>query len=109
MLSLGSRLRLRETSTTSGSCAAQRTAPGVPGVAVLAPLPRMLFWLRSVAEQALVVNVWGFGLMVISGCDHPSIERMLSVTEKVLDLSIRAVVDGLHLERAGRTGCPFQA
>jgi metal-dependent hydrolase (beta-lactamase superfamily II) len=47
--------------------------------------------------------------LVISGCDHPSIERMLSVTEKVLDLSIRAVVDGLHLERAGRTGCPFQA
>ncbi|HQR27705.1 MAG TPA: MBL fold metallo-hydrolase [Nocardioides sp.] len=30
-----------------------------PGVAVLPPLPRMLFWLGPVAEQALVVNVRG--------------------------------------------------
>jgi hypothetical protein len=28
-----------------------------PGVAVLPPLPRMLFWLEPIAEQSLVVNV----------------------------------------------------
>jgi 7,8-dihydropterin-6-yl-methyl-4-(beta-D-ribofuranosyl)aminobenzene 5'-phosphate synthase len=57
----------------------------------------MLFWLGGIAEQALVVNVRGFGLVLISGCGHPPIERMLGVTEQVLDVPIRAVVGGLHL------------
>lgn len=68
-----------------------------PGMAVLPPLPRMLFWLGYVSEQALVVNVRGFGLVLISGCGHPRIEQMLAVTERVLDVPIRAVVGGLHL------------
>jgi 7,8-dihydropterin-6-yl-methyl-4-(beta-D-ribofuranosyl)aminobenzene 5'-phosphate synthase len=68
-----------------------------PGVAVLPPLPRMLFWLGPVAEQALVVNVRGFGLLLLTGCGHPQIERILGVTEHVLDVPIRGVVGGLHL------------
>jgi 7,8-dihydropterin-6-yl-methyl-4-(beta-D-ribofuranosyl)aminobenzene 5'-phosphate synthase len=63
-----------------------------PGMAVLPPLPRMLSWIGYVTEQALVVNVRGFGLVLISGCGHPPIERMLGVTEQVLDVPIRAVV-----------------
>jgi 7,8-dihydropterin-6-yl-methyl-4-(beta-D-ribofuranosyl)aminobenzene 5'-phosphate synthase len=75
------------------------TGPRVaaPGMAVLPPLPRMLFWPGYISEQALVVNVRGFGLVLISGCGHPPIERMLSVTEQVLDVPIRAVIGGLHL------------
>jgi len=75
------------------------TGPRViaPGIAVLPPLPRMLFWIGPVAEQALVVNVRGFGLVLVSGCGHPGIERMLAATEAVLDVPIRAVVGGLHL------------
>jgi len=75
------------------------TGPRViaPGIAVLPPLPRMLFWIGPVAEQALVVNVRGFGLVLVSGCGHPGIERMLAATEMVLDVPIRAVVGGLHL------------
>jgi 7,8-dihydropterin-6-yl-methyl-4-(beta-D-ribofuranosyl)aminobenzene 5'-phosphate synthase len=74
------------------------TAPRVvaPGMAVLPPLPRMLF-LGYVTEQALVVNVRGFGLVLVTGCGHPPIERILGVTEQVLDVPIRAVVGGLHL------------
>jgi len=68
-----------------------------PGMAVLPPLPRMLFWVGYVTEQALVVNVAGFGLVLISGCGHPRIEQVLGVTERVLDVPIRAVVGGLHL------------
>lgn len=68
-----------------------------PGMAVLPPLPRMLFWIGYVTEQALVVNVRGFGLVLISGCGHPRIERILGVTERVLAVPIRAVVGGLHL------------
>lgn len=67
------------------------------GVAVLPPLPSMLFWLGPVAEQAIVINVRGFGLVLVSGCGHPGIERMLAVTERVLDVPVKGVVGGLHL------------
>jgi 7,8-dihydropterin-6-yl-methyl-4-(beta-D-ribofuranosyl)aminobenzene 5'-phosphate synthase len=75
------------------------TGPRViaPGMAVLPPLPRMLFWIGYIAEQALVINVRGFGLVLVSGCGHPRIEQILGITEQVLDVPIRAVVGGLHL------------
>lgn len=67
------------------------------GIALLPPLPRMLFWPGLIAEQAMLVSVRGFGLVLISGRGHPPIERMLGVVERVLDVPIRAVVGGLHL------------
>lgn len=75
------------------------TGPRViaPGIAVLPPLPRMLFWAGPVFEQAMVVNVRGFGLVIVSGCGHPGIERMMAATEQVLELPIKAIVGGLHL------------
>lgn len=75
------------------------TAPTViaPGVAVLPPLPRALFWMGPVEEQAMVVNVRGFGLVLLSGCGHPPIERTLAATERVLDVPVKGVVGGLHL------------
>ena len=68
-----------------------------PGMAVLPPLERMLFWLGPIAEQAMVVNVRGFGLVLVTGCGHPRIERTLEACELALDLPMRAVVGGLHL------------
>jgi 7,8-dihydropterin-6-yl-methyl-4-(beta-D-ribofuranosyl)aminobenzene 5'-phosphate synthase len=56
-----------------------------------------MFWFGPVAEQALVINVRGFGLVLVSGCGHPRIERMLAVTERVLDVPIKGIVGGLHL------------
>jgi 7,8-dihydropterin-6-yl-methyl-4-(beta-D-ribofuranosyl)aminobenzene 5'-phosphate synthase len=75
------------------------TGPRViaPGMAVMPPLPRMMFWLGYVSEQALVVNVRGFGLVLITGCGHPRIEQILGVTEQAVGVPIRAVVGGLHL------------
>lgn len=75
------------------------TGPRVvaPGIAVLPPLPGPLFVLGPVREQALVVNVRGFGLVVVTGCGHPPIERILALTEHTLDVPIRAVIGGLHL------------
>jgi len=88
------------------------TGPRViaPGIAVLPPLPTMMFWLGPVAEQALVVNVRGFGLVLVSGCGHPGIERMLAVAERALDVPIKGVVGGLHLPvHAIRTPLIMQA
>ena len=53
--------------------------------------------MARVAEQALVINVRGFGLVLVTGCGHPAVERMLAVAEMVLDVPIRGVVGGLHL------------
>jgi 7,8-dihydropterin-6-yl-methyl-4-(beta-D-ribofuranosyl)aminobenzene 5'-phosphate synthase len=75
------------------------TAPRIiaPGVAVLPPLPRALFWLGPTEEQAMVVNVRGFGLVLLSGCGHPPVERTLAAAERVLDVPVKGVVGGLHL------------
>ena len=68
-----------------------------PGIAVLPPLPQALFWLGPVDEQALVVNVRGFGLVLLSGCGHPPIEHTLALAERALGLPVKGVVGGLHL------------
>lgn len=68
-----------------------------PGVAVMPPLYRMMFWLGPVAEQALVVNVRDFGLVVVSGCGHPAIESTLAAAEAALGVPVQAIVGGLHL------------
>lgn len=75
------------------------TAPRVigPGIAVLPPLRQALFWLGPAEEQGLIVNVRGFGLVLVSGCGHPPIERTLAVAERVLDVPVTGVVGGLHL------------
>lgn len=73
-------------------------AVGKPGSSSRTPpLPRLLFWLGPIAEQALVVNVRGLGLVLITGCGHPEIERTLAAAEKVVEAPVHAVVGGLHL------------
>lgn len=67
------------------------------GVAVMPPLPRMMFWGGPIAEQALVINVRGRGLVVLTGCGHPAIERTLAAVERIVQMPVYAVVGGLHL------------
>lgn len=75
------------------------TAPTVigPGIALLPPIPQALFWLGLTEEQGLIINVRGFGLVLISGCGHPPIERTLAMAEQVLDVPVKGVIGGLHL------------
>lgn len=42
-------------------CVVDRARVIGPGVAILPPLPRMLFWMGPIAEQALLINVRGRG------------------------------------------------
>jgi 7,8-dihydropterin-6-yl-methyl-4-(beta-D-ribofuranosyl)aminobenzene 5'-phosphate synthase len=51
-------------------------------------------------EQALVVNVAGQGLVLITGCGHPTLERLVERAEGLYDLPVIGVVGGLHYERA---------
>lgn len=51
-------------------------------------------------EQALVVNVAGDGLVLISGCGHPTLERLVERAESLYGQPVIGVVGGLHYGEA---------
>lgn len=74
-----------------------------PGVATLGRMPFVQpfpFWLWAplAYEQALVVHVEGKGLLLISGCGHPTLEKMVARAEALTELPVAGVVGGLHYE-----------
>ena len=48
-------------------------------------------------EQSLIVNVKGKGLIVIVGCSHPKIEKIVSYAHNITGKPIYAVIGGFHL------------
>jgi 7,8-dihydropterin-6-yl-methyl-4-(beta-D-ribofuranosyl)aminobenzene 5'-phosphate synthase len=51
-------------------------------------------------EQALVVNIADEGLVLISGCGHPTLERLVERAEALYGATVIGVVGGLHYEAA---------
>jgi 7,8-dihydropterin-6-yl-methyl-4-(beta-D-ribofuranosyl)aminobenzene 5'-phosphate synthase len=51
-------------------------------------------------EQALVIHVANEGLVVITGCGHPTMERLVERAETLYGLPVVGVVGGLHYEGA---------
>lgn len=82
------------------------------GIATTGPLGRSLFFFGLTEEQALIANVKGKGLVVITGCGHPTIELILKMTKKLSDIPVYAVGGGLHFPvtdgRGNRIGIKFQ-
>lgn len=76
-------------------------APGVASLgrqSFVQPFPFCL-WEPLGWEQSLVVNVEGKGLVVIMGCGHPSMERIVERAEAIFSHPVIGVVGGLHYER----------
>mgnify|MGYP005855384249 CR=1 FL=1 len=48
-------------------------------------------------EQSLLVNVEGQGIILITGCGHPGLERMLARTAALCPQPVVGVIGGLHL------------
>ncbi len=48
------------------------------------------------AEQALVVHVAGQGLVLVTGCGHPGVERWVERAEALYGFPVVGVVGGLH-------------
>jgi 7,8-dihydropterin-6-yl-methyl-4-(beta-D-ribofuranosyl)aminobenzene 5'-phosphate synthase len=67
-----------------------------PGVASMGPIPRQMFFTGWVPEQSLVVNVEGKGLVLIIGCGHPTLQRIVDRAEMLFDEPVYGVVGGLH-------------
>ncbi len=66
-----------------------------PGVATTGTIPRQLF-LGWVEEQALVVHVAGHGLVVVVGCGHQTLPRLLARVGEVFQPALWGIVGGLH-------------
>ena len=82
------------------------------GLATTGPLARMLFFFGLMEEQALVAHLEGKGLVVVTGCGHPTIETILDMTRRLSDQPLYAVVGGLHFpitrSRSSRLGLEAQ-
>ena len=66
------------------------------GIASTGPLARSLFFFGWTEEQALVARIKDKGLVVITGCGHPTIETIIQMARKLSDEPIYAVGGGLH-------------
>ncbi len=67
------------------------------GVASTGPIAKSYWGMGTVVEQALAVNVAGKGIVLISGCGHQSLERLLDRAAALFDAPVYGLVGGVHL------------
>jgi metal-dependent hydrolase (beta-lactamase superfamily II) len=72
-------------------------APAViaPGVATTGPIPTKIY-MGPVNEQALAIQVEGKGVVLIVGCGHQGLSRLLDRTAEVFDAPLYGVIGGMH-------------
>ena len=83
-----------------------------PGVASMGPIPRQLFFFGWTPEQSLAVNVEGKGIVIIIGCGHSTLQRIVDRAEMLFDEPLYGIVGGLHYpvtaSREVKFGLPLQ-
>lgn len=65
------------------------------GIASTGPIPRRLF-IGQVDEQALVINLEGRGLVILVGCGHQTVPKLLERVTAAFDDPIYAIIGDLH-------------
>ncbi|MCF7885161.1 MAG: MBL fold metallo-hydrolase [Candidatus Marinimicrobia bacterium] len=66
------------------------------GIATTGPLARSLFIMGFTEEQALIARIKDKGLVIFTGCGHPTIEKIVEMVRKISDEPIYAIGGGLH-------------
>ncbi|NOY69640.1 MAG: MBL fold metallo-hydrolase, partial [Deltaproteobacteria bacterium] len=66
------------------------------GIASIGSIPRFLFLMGRTVEQALAVNVAGKGIVLIIGCGHQTIGRIIDRAKALFDEPIYGIIGGLH-------------
>ena len=74
-----------------------------PGVATIGTIEYgetypVSLYAASGAEQVLAVNVEGRGIVLIVGCGHPTVERIVARAEALFEQPVVGIVGGLHYE-----------
>ncbi len=65
------------------------------GVATIGVIHNPIF-LTDIEEQALAINVENKGIVIITGCGHQSIEKILQRTDLLFDEPLYGVLGGFH-------------
>lgn len=78
----------------------QALAPGVVSLGQMPFVQPFPFWLWQplAYEQVLAVNVSGQGIVLITGCGHPTLERIVTQAEALFTEPVVGIVGGLHYE-----------
>lgn len=71
------------------------------GVASGGPIMKAIWLTGPVFEHTLLVNVAGKGLVMIVGCGHPSLQRMIERAQMATEAPLFGVVGGLHFPVTG--------
>jgi 7,8-dihydropterin-6-yl-methyl-4-(beta-D-ribofuranosyl)aminobenzene 5'-phosphate synthase len=71
------------------------------GIASTGPIKRAIWLMGTIAEHALLVNVEGKGVVMIVGCGHPTVSRLVARAQAVTGLPLYGVVGGLHFPVTG--------
>lgn len=66
------------------------------GMGTTGPLARRLFLMGWCEEQAMLINLKGKGLVVITACTHPGIQAVIEMAQKLSSEPIHAIVGGMH-------------
>jgi 7,8-dihydropterin-6-yl-methyl-4-(beta-D-ribofuranosyl)aminobenzene 5'-phosphate synthase len=67
-----------------------------PGVATTGVITNHYFFMGETPEQALAVNVEGKGIVVIVGCGHQTLKKIVDRAEALFDAPLFGVLGGLH-------------
>jgi 7,8-dihydropterin-6-yl-methyl-4-(beta-D-ribofuranosyl)aminobenzene 5'-phosphate synthase len=67
-----------------------------PGVSTIGVIWRAIWFLGLTPEQALAVNVRGKGIVLIVGCGHQGLARILARSGRLFSEPLCAVFGGLH-------------
>jgi len=82
------------------------------GFASTGPLSRSFVYFGMTDEQALFARVKGLGLVIITGCGHPTIELIVKMVQKISDEPIHVIGGGFHFpvteSRGAKAGIQFQ-
>jgi 7,8-dihydropterin-6-yl-methyl-4-(beta-D-ribofuranosyl)aminobenzene 5'-phosphate synthase len=74
------------------------------GIATTGVIANQLFFLGRIEEQAVAVNVSDKGIVLIAGCGHQTLSRILDRAEALFDQPIYGLVGGLHYAVTGSRG-----
>jgi 7,8-dihydropterin-6-yl-methyl-4-(beta-D-ribofuranosyl)aminobenzene 5'-phosphate synthase len=66
------------------------------GVITTGPIASQDFMFGWTLEQSLAFYVEGRGIVIVIGCGHPRVERIIERVEMLVDAPIYGVVGGLH-------------
>lgn len=67
------------------------------GIASIGSIRNPMFFFGEAIEQALAINVKGKGIVIIVGCGHQGIHKIIDRTEALFDTPLYGIIGGLHL------------